>query len=97
MSDHNNEWQTKQQKLTAFLERYKKSCFEHNFDYVLASTATPYDSLLTALPRQPEARRKDREFGRRAPAARSEVPSPGRWIRSGRNRPSGAARTTTRY
>ena len=36
-------------QLTAFLERYKKSCFEHNFDYVLASTATPYDSLLTAL------------------------------------------------
>jgi uncharacterized protein (DUF58 family) len=36
-------------QLTAFLERYKKACFEHNFDYVLASTATPYDSLLTAL------------------------------------------------
>jgi uncharacterized protein (DUF58 family) len=36
-------------ELNAFLERYKKSCFEHNFDYVLASTATPYDSLLTAL------------------------------------------------
>jgi transposase len=31
-----------------------------------------------------------------APTARSEVPSPGRWIRPGRNRPSGAARTTTR-
>ncbi|MCC7191245.1 MAG: DUF58 domain-containing protein [Phycisphaeraceae bacterium] len=36
-------------QITAFIERYKKSCFEHNFDYVLASTATPYDSLLTAL------------------------------------------------
>lgn len=36
-------------QLADFLERYKKSCFEHNFDYVLASTATPYDSLLTAL------------------------------------------------
>ena len=36
-------------ELGAFLDRYKKACFEHNFDYVLASTATPYDSLLTAL------------------------------------------------
>jgi uncharacterized protein (DUF58 family) len=36
-------------ELTAFLERYKKSCFEPDFDYVLASTATPYDTLLTAL------------------------------------------------
>jgi uncharacterized protein (DUF58 family) len=36
-------------QIGAFLERYKKSCFEHNFDYVLASTATPYDSLLTAM------------------------------------------------
>jgi uncharacterized protein (DUF58 family) len=36
-------------EMSAFLERYKKSCFEHNFDYVLASTATPYDTLLTAL------------------------------------------------
>ena len=34
--------------------------------------------------------------GGEAPTARSEVPSPGRWIRPGRNGPSGAARTTTR-
>ncbi len=36
-------------QLSEFLERYKKSCFEHGFDYVLASTRTPYESLLTAL------------------------------------------------
>jgi hypothetical protein len=30
-----------------------------------------------------------------APTARGEVPSPGRWIRPGRIRPSGAAKTTT--
>lgn len=36
-------------QLTAFLERFKKSCFEHNFDYVLANTRTPYESLLTAM------------------------------------------------
>lgn len=36
-------------QLTAFLDRYKQSCFERGFDYVLASTATPYESLLTAL------------------------------------------------
>ena len=37
------------EQLHAMLERYKQSCFEHQFDYVLASTATPYESLLTAL------------------------------------------------
>ena len=37
------------QELTAFLDRYKQSCFERGFDYVLASTSTPYESLLTAL------------------------------------------------
>lgn len=37
------------QRLNELLQHYKKSCFEHNFDYVLASTATPYDSLLTAM------------------------------------------------
>ena len=36
-------------QITEFLEGYKKTCFEHNFDYVLANTKTPYDSLLTAL------------------------------------------------
>lgn len=36
-------------QLTAFIDKYKQSCFEHNFDYVLASTATPFDTLLTAL------------------------------------------------
>ena len=36
-------------RLNELLQRYKQSCFEHNFDYVLASTATPYDSLLTAM------------------------------------------------
>ena len=36
-------------QLGAFLEAHKKSCFEHHFDYVLASTATSYDSLLTAM------------------------------------------------
>jgi len=36
-------------QINAFIDRYKKACFEHGFDYVLASTATPYDSLLTAL------------------------------------------------
>lgn len=36
-------------ELTAFLDRYKQSCFERGFDYVLASTSTPYESLLTAL------------------------------------------------
>ena len=41
--------------------------------------------------------RKRQGFGRsKAPAARSEVPSPGRWIGPGRNRQSGAARTTAR-
>ena len=49
----------------------------------------------SAPPRRPEARRGDRGFGRsEAPAVRSEVPSPGRWIRPSRTRPSGAARTT---
>jgi transposase len=39
--------------------------------------------------------RRDRGFGRpEASTARSEVPSPGRWIGPGRTRPSGAARTT---
>lgn len=36
-------------RLGEFLDHYKRSCFEHNFDYVLANTATPYDALLTAL------------------------------------------------
>lgn len=36
-------------QVQAFVDGYKKSCFEHNFDYLLASTATPYESLLTAL------------------------------------------------
>ncbi|MCX5658556.1 MAG: DUF58 domain-containing protein [Planctomycetota bacterium] len=36
-------------ELTAFLDRFKKCCFEHNFDYVLANTRTPYESLLTAM------------------------------------------------
>jgi len=36
-------------QLTMFLDCYKKSCFERGFDYVLASTSTPYESLLTAL------------------------------------------------
>src|SRR3712207_8860742 len=49
----------------------------------------------SAPPRRPEARRGDRGFGRsEAPAVRSEVPSPGRWIGPGRIRPNGAARTT---
>ncbi len=39
--------------------------------------------------------RRDRGFGRpEASTARSEVPSPGRWIGPGRTRPGGAARTT---
>lgn len=37
------------EQMQAFLARYKQACFEHGFDYVLASTSTPYDSLLTAL------------------------------------------------
>lgn len=36
-------------QMQAFVDGYKKACFEHSFDYVLASTATPYDTLLTAL------------------------------------------------
>ena len=36
-------------QINEFVEGYKKACFEHGFDYVLASTATPYDSLLTAM------------------------------------------------
>ena len=32
-----------------FVQGYKKCCFEHNFDYVLANTAIPCESLLTAL------------------------------------------------
>jgi len=36
-------------QLNAFIDEYKQACFEHNFDYVLADTATPYASLLTAL------------------------------------------------
>ena len=35
--------------LNDMLDQYKQSCFEHHFDYVLANTATPYESLLTAL------------------------------------------------
>jgi transposase len=35
-------------------------------------------------------------FGRPVRAVRSKVPSPGRWIRSGRNRPSGGASLTAR-
>ena len=36
-------------QFTEFLDKYKRACYEHGFDYVLASTATPYDTLLTAL------------------------------------------------
>ena len=40
-------------------------------------------------------KRRHRGFGRpETPAVRSEVPSPGRWIRPSRDRPSGAARMT---
>ena len=37
------------QQLTEFLDQHKQSCFEHNFDYVLTSTATPCESMLTSL------------------------------------------------
>ena len=37
------------EQINDFIEGYKKSCFEYSFDYVSASTATPYESLLTAL------------------------------------------------
>ena len=37
------------EQLTAFLDEQKRTCFEHHFDYVLASTATPCDTMLTAL------------------------------------------------
>ena len=37
------------QQLTAFLDQHKQACFEHHFDYVLTSTATPPDTLLTSL------------------------------------------------
>jgi uncharacterized protein (DUF58 family) len=36
-------------QLDAFLEQVRKGSYEQQFDYVLASTATPYESLLTAL------------------------------------------------
>ena len=36
-------------QIDQFVQGYKKCCFDHNFDYVLASTATPCESLLTAL------------------------------------------------
>ncbi len=36
-------------RLNEFLDQHKRSCFEHHFDYVLASTATPCETLLTAL------------------------------------------------
>ena len=36
-------------QLGDLLDACKRSCFEHRFDYVLASTAAPYESLLTAL------------------------------------------------
>ena len=36
-------------QINEFVQGYKRCCFEHNFDYVLASTATPCESLLTAL------------------------------------------------
>ena len=35
--------------INEFVQGHKKCCFEHNFDYVLANTATPCESLLTAL------------------------------------------------
>ncbi len=36
-------------QLSQWLDKCKQSCFEHHFDYVLANTATPHASLLTAL------------------------------------------------
>ncbi len=38
-----------QRQLAEFLQQQKKMCYEQQFDYVLASTATPHESLLTAL------------------------------------------------
>ena len=35
--------------INEFVDQYKRMCFEYTFDYVLADTATPYDSLLQAL------------------------------------------------
>ncbi|QNN23230.1 DUF58 domain-containing protein [Planctomycetales bacterium ZRK34] len=35
--------------INEFIAGFKKSCFEHNFDYMLADTATPYDALLAAM------------------------------------------------
>lgn len=37
------------QQINGFVEKYKESCFQQGFDYMLASTATPYDTLLTAM------------------------------------------------
>jgi hypothetical protein len=35
-----------QQEMKKFLDTYKKECREHNIDYVLLDTATPFDVAL---------------------------------------------------